>query len=380
MMKKTLAMLAVTGLVSAAFAQPAGNAKISYQNELKRSINKGIHYLKESQHKDGYWMTPDLPAITALCLLAYQSDPNRPKKQPTWVQKGYDHILKNVQKNGSIYVPGKGLANYNTALSLMAMLAAEDEKYTEVMKKARAYLVSQQWDLGKKKEQDHPLDGGIGYGNRYPHSDLNNTLTALEAIYYSRHLISDTPEAKDDLNWGAAIQFIQRCQNLPSHNKQPWASGDKKNKGGFIYFPGHSMAGTEKGKDGKTALRSYGSISYAGMLSYAYAQMDKDDPRVKAVITWLGDNFTLNENPNMGLQGLYYYYFLMTKALTIHGMNHVTVNGKKIDWRRDLSMKMMTLQKQDGSWQNTNSRWMETEKPLVTAYGIITMSYIHNGL
>jgi squalene-hopene/tetraprenyl-beta-curcumene cyclase len=318
--------------------------------------------------------------VSALCLISYHANPAKPKAPPAWVQKGYDFILKHQQKDGSIYVPGKGLANYNTSLCLMALLAAGNEDYIGAMKKARAHLVKQQWDLGKKKEQDHPLDGGIGYGNRYPHSDLNNTLTALEAIYHSRHLIIDTPEAKEDLNWGAAIQFIQNCQNLPTHNKQPWVSSDPKQKGGFIYFPGHSMAGETKDKNGKTALRSYGSISYAGMMSYAYAQLKKDDPRVKAVFKWLSDNYTIKENPHMGQQGVYYYYFLMTKALSINGVDKLTVKGKQIDWRRDLSMELLKRQLQDGSWQNENPRWWEKEKPLATAYSVIALSYIYHGL
>ncbi len=379
-MKQTLAIIAIIALPNLASAQQADNANRSYKNELQRSIDKGLIFLKQSQHKDGYWLSPDHPAVTALCLISYHSNPANPKNSPAWVKKGYVHILKHQQNNGSIYSPGKGLANYNTSICLMALLAAGNENHTDTMKKARAYLVKQQWDVGKKKEQDHPLDGGIGYGNRYPHSDLNNTLTALEAIYYSRHLVNDTPEAKSDLNWGAAIQFIQNCQNLPTHNKQPWASGDPKQKGGFIYFPGHSMAGETKDKNGKTALRSYGSISYAGMMSYAYAELKKDDPRVKSVFKWISDNYTIKENPHMGQQGLYYYYFLMTKALSIHGVDKLTVKGKKIDWRRELSMELLKKQLQDGSWQNQNPRWWEKEKPLTTAYSIITLSYIYNGL
>ena len=39
------------------------------------------------------------------------------------------------------------------------------------------------------------------------------------------------------------------------------------------------------------------------MLSYAYAELDKTDPRVTAVQKWLVDNYTLEENPGMGAQG-----------------------------------------------------------------------------
>ena len=35
-------------------------------------------------------------------------------------------------------------------------------------------------------------DGGIGYGGSYAHSDLSNTHLALEALYYSKQVLSDT--------------------------------------------------------------------------------------------------------------------------------------------------------------------------------------------
>ena len=368
----------IFGFVFSGICQP----DISFQNELQRSIDRGIDFLKKSQSPDGYWINADHPAVTAIALVAYQGNPNKPKATPDWVKKGYKYILKNSQPNGSIYVPGKGLANYNTSLSMMAMLASGEPKFNPTIIKARKFLIGQQWDLGVKGKTDHPLDGGVGYGNSYPHGDLNNTLTALEAIYYSRNLVKDAPESKTDLNWKAAISFIQNCQNLKSHNKQPWASDDPENKGGFIYFPGKSMAGESKGsKSGRTALRSYGSISYAGMLSYAYANLKKDDSRVTAVRKWLTDNYTLEENPGMGAQGQFYYYYLMTKALTIYGTDNLELaDGKKVDWRKEVGLKLMGMQNQDGSWINTGaSRWWENEKPLVTAYSIISQCYIHRG-
>ncbi len=372
-----LTLLLLTPLAS--HAQAAGDPDLSFQHEIQRSINKGLSWLEKNQDPGGYWLNPDFPAVTALALLAQQSNPGAPKAQPAWAKAGYAFLLKNVQKDGSIHA-GKGLANYNTAIAMMALLAANDPQYTPAIKNARAYLVKEQWDLDKKGETDNPLDGGIGYGKTYPHSDLNNTLTALEAIYYSRHLIADSPDTKD-LNWAAAIQFIQNCQNLPSHNKLPWASAEASQKGGFIYFPGHSMAGeVVDSKSGRKSLRSYGSISYAGLLSYSYAQLKKDDPRIQAVTKWLGDNYTLEENPGVGAQGIYYYYYLMAKALSIQGTDDVVLaSGKKVNWRRELSMQLMKLQKDDGSWQNENPRWMEKEKALVTAYSIIALNYIHRG-
>src|SRR5204863_6898573 len=150
-----------------------------------------------------------------------------------------------------------------------------------ILRKARQFLVGLQCDFGEKGKTDNVFDGGIGYGTKYEHSDMGNTLSALEALYYSKCFVRDNP-GEPDLNWGAAIHFLQNCQNLPAYNKESWASDDPKNKGGFVYYPGQSMAGSETNTAGRVALRSYGSISYAGLLSYIYARLKRDDPLVLA--------------------------------------------------------------------------------------------------
>ena len=56
-----------------------------------------------------------------------------------------------------------------------------------------------------------PRGQRIGYGGTYAHSDLSNTHLALEALYYSKKLLTDTEfdESKEfDLDWSAAIEFV----------------------------------------------------------------------------------------------------------------------------------------------------------------------------
>ncbi|MDI6794471.1 MAG: cycloartenol synthase, partial [bacterium] len=203
---------------------------------------------------------------------------------------------RNLQsKIGLVAARGRAKVSYNPS-------------YEPIIRNARNFLIKLQVDFKEKGKIDSPYDGGIGYGGRYNHSDMSNTMYALEALYYTQFLHKDRGVREfefKELNWPAVIKFIERCQNLPSYNDQEWASDDPHNKGGFVYFPGDSKAGEMELPSGKTALRSYGSISYAGLLSYIYADMDRDDPRVKAVFNWLRQNYTLKENPGMGLDGLY---------------------------------------------------------------------------
>jgi squalene-hopene/tetraprenyl-beta-curcumene cyclase len=353
---------------------------LSLRNEVQHAIDKGVTWLENHQDAKGFWSTPDHPALTALALVALQGEPTGRHRgfdnQAT--RTGYEFLLSCVKPDGSI--TGKGeLATYNTAVSMLALLAANRTEYKPVILRARRFLIGLQNDFGEAGKTDDVFDGGIGYGNNYPHSDMGNTLFALEALYYSKQLAADQglADAKD-LNWPAVIHFIQNCQNLPSYNPQKWASDDPDNKGGFVYYPGHSMAGETNLPSGRVALRSYGSISYAGLLSYIYADLGRDDPRVTAVFDWLQRHYTTEENPGLGPQGLFYYFHTMTKALTIYGVDSLELkDGKKVNWREALALRLLNLQQKDGSWANENGRWWEKDPALVTTYVLICLDIIH---
>ena len=119
------------------------------------------------------------------------------------------------------------------------------------------------------QDKSSPSYGGAGYGrNKRP--DLSNTSFFLDALKAA----GDGP---DDEAVKKALIFVSRCQNLESeHNTLPFAT--KNPDGGFYYTPaggGVSQAGNLP--DG--GLRSYGSMTYAGLKSMIYAGVGPDDPR-----------------------------------------------------------------------------------------------------
>ncbi len=350
---------------------------LSFRNEIKDSLDRGLAWLGAQQNADGSFGKDTLhPALAALPLVAFQREPSGRFAKEDFLTKGYAYLRGFAQPDGGIYSRESGLANYNTSVCLLALDGANEPKDLDTLLKARAYVVGQQAGGMAKPE----TDGGIAYGSvgtsaKRGHPDLDNTVVALEALRATRHLVSDRPGTKD-LNWNAAIEFVSRCQNLPS-NKQPWASGDADNKGGFVYYPGYSNAGEVTLEGGGKALRSSGSMSYAGLLSFIYADVKKDDPRVAAAVEWLDKHYTLAENPGLEQQGYFYYLHLMAKGLTAAGITEIDTGGKKSDWRRDLAMRLMKLQQQDGSWANETPRWKENNPVLVTAYCALTLEILY---
>jgi len=375
-MKSTIPIIAATIVATAPAA--IANPYTSIQEEIRQSIARGNAWLATQQNADGYWGDERLPAFTALALSSAVLDPefNAEKPFPEHIEKAYQWLLTKQQEDGGIY--DRGLSVYNTAVSINALAHSGREEFEPAIVRARAHLIGHQWDSSVNPDTDPLNDGGIGYGSDDTHTDLSNTFLALEALALTEHIVGDGDFGdQPQLNWEAAINFISRCQNLEETNDQPWASNDPDNRGGFIYAPGQSKAGEQELEDGRIALRSYGSMSYAGLLSFIYAKLSPEDPRVVAVLDWLNRNYTLEENPGMGAQGLYYYYQTMAKALTAANIDTLTTaEGKTRDWRKELAVQVLQNQREDGSWVNDNGRWMESNPVLVTSYMVLALQQI----
>ena len=214
------------------------------------------------------------------------------------------------------------------------------------------------------------------------YTDLSNSYVAYEAMRITEHLKDFPPEGdrQADLDWKAALEFIQRCHNHhPAFNDQSWVTDHPDHQGGFVYNPENTRAGTFTDKDGVVRFRSFGSMTYAGMLSYIYADVDKNDPRVQSAFAWARKHWTLEENPGTGQEGLYYYYHVLSKGLSAYGEDHIRpAESEPFNWRVELTKKLLSLQKIDeetghGYWVNDMGRYWESDKILVTSYSLLAL-------
>ena len=332
---------------------------------------KGATFLKGRQKPDGTWSVERSPGITGLVLTGLLRSKTVTPNEPVVTRAlAYLEGLISPKSGGLAEGP---TSNYVTAISMMAFHEAnQNGKYDTVIKRGQAYLKNLQWDETEGKKPDDPFYGGAGYGSR-SRPDLSNTSFFLEALH-------DTGLPADDPALKKAITFISRCQNLKSEfNDQPWAG--KVNDGGFIYTPangGDTMVVPKTDANG--GLRSYASMTYAGLKSMVYAGLTPDDPRVKAALEYIGRNYSVDENPGMGQAGLYYYYQTFAKALTLLKQSSFKdAKGQVHDWKADLVGALAKRQAADGSWVNPADRFMEGDPNLVTSYALIALSYVEKG-
>jgi len=336
---------------------------------FQKTATAGTTFLLEKgQAPDGSFSKQLSPAVTALCTSALLEH-GVPQADPK-IQKSLAFLETQIRPDGGIYGEGSNLRNYETSVSLMCFNRANGNGgYDETIKKAIAFLKGLQWDEAEGYELNSTFYGGQGYGS-HKRPDASNTSYFLDAL----KSVAEDPQSEA---FQKAATFMSRCQNLSTpHNTAEWVGkASVDDEGGFIY----TAVGKGESKAGETpegGLRSYASMTYAGLKSLLYSGVDQDDIRVQAAKDWIGRHYDLTANPGMGQQGLFYYYHIFAKTLAATGDPFVlTEDQKKQDWRADLTRRLADLQRNDGSWTNPADRWFEGDPNLVTAYAMLALNY-----
>jgi squalene-hopene/tetraprenyl-beta-curcumene cyclase len=335
--------------------------------KVTASRQRAIEFLKATQADDGTWTSNTSTGVTALAITALLRS-GVPVSDRS-VAKGLAALEKFVQKDGGIYHPDTSHKNYETCVAVQALKEADaDGRYDQILARADKFLRGLQWDEEEGIDKADVRYGGADYGPSKKRPDLSNTQFLVDAL--------KTLGAKDDdPSIQKALIFVSRCQNLESpYNQTPLAA--KVNDGGFIY----TVAAGGSSAAGKTAnggLRSYGSMTYAGLKSMIYAGLTAKDPRVRAASEWIRNHYTVEENPGVGQQGLYYYLDTFAKTLSVLKIEQFEdASGQKHDWRKELADELFRLQQTNGSWVNSKAeRWLEGDPNLATAYALVALKY-----
>ncbi|MEL6740210.1 MAG: hypothetical protein AAFP26_06110 [Planctomycetota bacterium] len=369
-------------------AEREAQAQADWRARGRSVSDRAVAYLRAQQGELGGWRHnpdgPNFPAISALVLTGMLMDPRIDQRDPQ-VARGIDYVLGFTQPDGGIHAGV--LPSYNTAICVSMLSLVRSPEAASGVRAGVAFMRGLQYhegstggaeapDFNEPVPLDHPYYGGVGYG-RHGRPDLSNLSIFLQGLH-------DAGVSAEDPAFERALVFLRRVQMLGDVNEMDYADGSTQ--GGFIYatvpnaesidaIPGQSYAGEieETLTDGTRArrLRAYGSMSYAGFKSLLFADLPRDDPRVVGARSWAEAHYTLDENPGMGMQGLYYYFITLSRALDAFGEHEIA--GR--DWRADLVDRLEGLQQDDGSFAPQASRWMEDDPVLITAYAVIALRH-----
>ncbi len=359
-----------------AVMQPKNGAvDADHAARAQKLINDGIKFLLSKRDEQGGWGQGSVrPAYTAIATMALAQHPSFDKNSPV-IREAVEVILSYRQDDGGFY--DKQLKNYTTSICLMALTAVGGPELRDDIDGAVRFIKGLQILPGEETadgdviDEKHPFRGGTSYGE-HGRPDLSNLAMSAEAMHAAGVPASDR-------FWQEAIVFLQRTQK-GEKNDLPWVLDTDKD-GGFIYAPAiqaNKLDQPESKADPVTGRRSYGSMTYAGFKSLLYAGLSKTDPRVEAAFGWIRRYWRMDANPNMpheqSLQGLYYYYHALAKALRAWGEPLITdADGVSHNWRHELIDALAGRVRDDGSWLNEADRWYEGDPVLVTAYAVLAL-------
>ena len=356
----------------------------------RAALLRGLAWLAASQDPEGGWMVakaaagtdqpkPSQAASTAVAGLAVKAFAQAANSShDAAVTRALGFIRSQAFPAGSFVPdPAGSLGNYVAASVAMGLAALDRPDELPMLEQTVEWLRQNQWDHTEGLASTKDWYGGAGYGN-WGRPDLSNTQLLLDALH-------DAGVSQDDPTVQRALAFVTRTQNLKATNPSSWAQAGGDD-GGFVYTPangGESFASEDagEGRYGEKfpagtprTLRSYGSMTYAGLKSLLYAGLSPDDPRVKAARGWIALHWGFEANPGLGTQGLFYYRHAMARALAVNGERTITdAQGKVHDWRAELIESLLTAQRPDGSWVNATARWQEDKPELVTCYALLAL-------
>lgn len=354
------------------FAAESSQAVAAQESsDLEQVVSKGLAFLREQGQTAEGTLSPRMGSgITSLAVTAALRN-GRPINDPL-VAHGLRAIERFVKPDGGIYGSDR-LRNYETCVAICCLAEANkkaaDGRYDQTLADAEKFVRGLQVGAAGDRDESDPEFGGVGYsGTERP--DLSNTSYLLEAL-------ASLGTEDNDPAIQRALVFVSRCQNLKGHgNDTPFA--ELVSDGGFYYVvptekvdPSTSERYTANG-----GLRSYGSMTYAGFKSLVYAGLTKEDPRAKAALKWISNNYSVKENPGQGSAGLFYYYNTFGSALSASQLEEIALaEGPSRNWRQDLLNQLASTQREDGSWINSNMQWFENDPNLCTAFALIALSY-----
>jgi squalene-hopene/tetraprenyl-beta-curcumene cyclase len=355
-MKTAVSTIAIAMLLTASTGAQNNGLSPETRQQLTASLAKGAAFIAQQQKPDGKY--DNHPGITAMAAAALLKQPGQRDKQLPAAGKALDYLKSLAKPDGGIYE--QMIPHYITSTAVQALVAGGRAEDKPAIEKARKYLADHLLDEGEGIQKSDKFYGGLGYGGT-----SDGGIADIVSLEYGLRAMKEAELPANDPAWQKAIQFLQRTQNNKETNDQSWAGTD----GGFTYYPGYSQV--------ENTTQSYGSGTYAGLMSYAWANLQKNDRRVQSALKWIGEHYTVDENPGIGTKALYYYYMVFAKALQAYGENTIVdAKGVSHNWREDLGKKLISLQNADGSWVNSNPAEMQGNKTLVTAFSMMAIEAI----
>jgi squalene-hopene/tetraprenyl-beta-curcumene cyclase len=346
---------------------------ISFRNEVQHAIDRGLEFLLTAQYTNGGWLVPDSPVVTALVLVALVGDPshrhltNAGPMSP--VNRGFRFLEEqhgdDVETNLAPHAPSA------TALRTFAVLSAGRSVDRPALYATRHLLQRALNRWTALPCATAPATQGAADADSLQAPDIHDILAVLDALRSLDRVLEETPPAPRGYDLEAVLRLIQGCQQPRSSAAPQRQTGAEADRGGFV----------DARHRAQVAAAPDGAATCAGVLSYLSVGLQPQDERVQAACGWLRRHFTLDANPGHGREGNYRFLCLLARSSAALGIDRFALpDGRSVDWRQALAMRLLDLQEPDGSWIEGGPSATGTDSIHATAWAVIAMEIVYRDL
>ncbi|MCA9316419.1 MAG: terpene cyclase/mutase family protein [Planctomycetes bacterium] len=323
----------------------AANAGVD-ADAVKAAMERGRAFLLAQQDASGAFGDPAAGGVdtgyTGMAVMGLVGSMSKDEvRSNEAIKKALAWMVSQQKEDGSIW-DKPIFTNYHTSSAVGALAAARVPEFATAQAKARAFLVASQI----AGDESDPSYGGFPYKQQLTGApaDLSNMQIAAQALKDDGGVPADSPV------WARMQRYLRRVQNSSETND--WTAtmeidGEQRevvpaDDGGGFYNPAHVAkdfkAGLVQRSDGRYEPRSYGSMSYALLKCLLFAGVPAGDPRVERVVKWVSEHWTVERNPGFehttdaaksSRKGWFYYLYTASRALD----EYENVTGKPLTVR-----------------------------------------------
>lgn len=329
-MVRALFVSAIAAAAVSAFPHPAGAQEPVTGRQVRAAILRAMESIKRAQQPDGRW--PDYAqegGVTALAAYALLQAGVAPDEKS--VASALEHVRRTTDES-----------TYVVSLKILALAAADPVRYKAEIQAAADWLVALQH-----------ATGAWGYG-RPPPSALTDLKVggALEAARTEVEL-RRAYERPDASNTQFAILALSEADRAGARVPGGvWQKADRHLRAAQL--PGGGWGYVHHDPD---PAEAYGSITAAvvASLELCHQRLAKSGSAegsaerraaVERGIEWLGENYSLRENPNRELAWYYFWLWALERAGVTTGRR--TFGGH--DWFHEGTALLLRGQRPDGRW------------------------------
>jgi len=323
---------------------------------IDAAIERGSNWLRARQREDGEFAPAAVPAACGVALTAMATwslaQPAPVGIDAAAAQRAMHALLQHQQSDGGIYDPARGLAVYTSGVSSCALASlgtlVDRAQYAGPLAAAQLFTYTRR---APESIVDATPEGHVAVGS---------------APGLARELLSS--DAVKDASERRALEFLSRTR--PDAARTP----------ARVRTLTPEAATAAGRKDGQI-----GPFTYDDLLPLVYVELAPNQQLAMRVRAALGAYYTPERNPDLtkrygaagfapGSQGLYFYYYVAAKALTVFGEHElVTADGQRHAWAHELALRLVRSQRDDGAWVNTDTAWWESEPVLASSYALLTL-------